>query len=184
MAVEVAIAMQLDGHAADARQLTLETLPLLRKRHGDQHEVALLCADTYGADLRPRGQFREALELDQSLLPKFELAFGPDHERTLNVRNNIAADYRRLGRFQEALDTDLRTFEDRRRILGASDLITLTSYDAVARDLRGLRLHQASLVIARTVLGALAAARGPDHPDWLNAHARVGTAPRQGRHQW
>ncbi len=30
MAVEVAIAMRLDGHAADARRLTLEALPLLR----------------------------------------------------------------------------------------------------------------------------------------------------------
>ena len=118
LGVEVAIAMQLDGHAADARRLILETRALLDERYDDQHEVTLLCDNAYGADLRTRGQFSEALELDRSLLPKFEVAFGPEHERTLNVRNNIAADYRRLGRFGEALEIDQRTFDDRRRILG------------------------------------------------------------------
>jgi hypothetical protein len=77
MAVEVAIAMQLNAHGADARRLILETRPVLEERYGDQHEVTLLCANTYGADLRTRGQFSEALELDRSLLPKFETVFGP-----------------------------------------------------------------------------------------------------------
>ena len=52
LAVEVAIAMQLDGHAADARRLILETRPLLDERYDDQHEVTLLCDNAYGADLR------------------------------------------------------------------------------------------------------------------------------------
>ena len=94
MAVEVAIAMRSDAHAADARDLILSTLRVLRERYGENHEVTLLCANTYGADLRSRGQLAEALDLDLSLLPRFERVFGPDHHRTLNVRNNIAADYR------------------------------------------------------------------------------------------
>ena len=57
LAIEVAIALRLDGHAADARQLTLDTLARLREHYGDEHEVALLCANNYGADLRDRGQF-------------------------------------------------------------------------------------------------------------------------------
>ena len=137
MAVEVAIAMQLDGHAADARRLLLDTRPVLEAHYGTQHEVTLLCANAYGADLRTHGQFSEALELDRGLLPKFEETFGPEHERTLNVWNNIAADYRRLGRFAEALEIDQRTFEDRRHILGDNDPRTLYSQDMVASDLRG-----------------------------------------------
>ena len=77
MAVEVAIAMQLDGHAADARRLILNTRPVLEAHYGSQHEVTLLCANAYGADLRNRGQFSEALELDRSLLPKFEETSAP-----------------------------------------------------------------------------------------------------------
>jgi Tetratricopeptide repeat/NB-ARC domain len=184
MAVEVAIAMQLDGHVADARRLILATRPLIQERYGDQHEIALLCENTYGADLRTRGQFEEALELDLTLLPKFESVFGPDHERTLNVRNNVAADYRRLGRFREALDIDRRTYEDRRRVLGASDSITLVSYNAVARDLRDLGFYQESLDIARKVVGGFASAGGRESPDWLNARTGFAAALRKAGHHW
>lgn len=184
MAVEVAIAMQLDGRAADARRLILDTLPVLQERYGDQPEVALLCENTYGASLRTRGEFTEALELDLKLLPKFEVAFGPGHERTLNVRNNIASDYRRLGSFREALDADQRTFEDRRRILGANDPMTLTSWHAVARDLRDLGLYQESLDVARKVVGGFAAAGGRANPNWLEARTGFAAALRKADHHW
>jgi tetratricopeptide (TPR) repeat protein len=184
MAVEVAIAMQLDGHAADARRLILNTRPVLEGHYGSQHEVALLCANAYGADLRTRGQFSEALDLDLSLLPKFGKAFGPDHERTLNVRNNIAADYRRLGRFGEALDIDQQTYEDRRHILGDNDPRTLYSQDMVAIDLRGLGRYQESLDTARKVVAAFAAAGGRENPDWLNARTGFAAALRKAGHHW
>lgn len=184
MAVEVAIAMQLDGHAADARRLLLDTRPVLEAHYGSQHEVTLLCANAYGADLRTHGQFSEALELDRGLLPKFEETFGPDHERTLNVWNNIAADYRRLGRFAEALEIDLRTFEDRRHILGDSDPRTLYSQDMVASDLRGLGRYQESLDTARKVVAAFAAAGGRENPDWLNARTGFAAALRKAGHHW
>ena len=182
MAVEVAIAVRLDGDVADARGRTLETLVLLRQHYGDEHEVALLCANLYGADLRTRGQFTEALELDIDLLPKFERVFGADHERTFNVRNNLAADYRRLGRFEEALENDRRNFEDRQRVLGPRDMRTLSSSDAVAYDLRGLGRYQESLDVARKVVAAFAALGGKDNPDWLNAHKGFAVALRKVGH--
>jgi hypothetical protein len=191
LAVEVAIAMQLDGHAADARKLILETRAVLDEHNDDQREithdqrdVALLCDNAYGADLRTRGQFNEALELDRSLLPKFERVFGPEHERTLNVRNNIAADYRRLGGFGEALEIDQRTFDDRCRILGANDPRTLNSHDMVAIDLRGLGRYQESLDIARRVVAAFEAAGGRENPDWLNARTGFAAALRKAGHHW
>ncbi len=39
LAVEVAIAMRWDGHAADASNLIQRTLRLLKSRYGDEHEV-------------------------------------------------------------------------------------------------------------------------------------------------
>jgi tetratricopeptide (TPR) repeat protein len=184
MAVEVAIAMQLDGHAADARRLLLDTRPVLEAHYGSQHEVTLLCANAYGADLRTHGQFSEALELDRGLLPKFEETFGPEHERTLNVWNNIAADYRRLGRFAEALEIDQRTFEDRRHILGDNDPRTLYSQDMVASDLRGLGRYQESLDTARKVVAAFAAVGGRETPDSLNARTGFAAALRKAGHHW
>lgn len=184
LAVEVAMAMRSDAHAADARDLILSTLRVLRERYGDDHEVTLLCANTYGADLRSRGQRAEALDLDLSLLPRFERVFGPEHHRTLNVRNNIAVDYRRLGRHQEALDTDRQTLRDRRRILGPDDPITLTSLDAVARDLRDLGYYQESLDTARKVVEGFAAARGRENLDWLNARKSFAAALRKAGYHW
>jgi tetratricopeptide (TPR) repeat protein len=184
LAVEVAIALRLDDRAADARQLTLETLALLEQRYGEQHEVTLLCANDRGHELRARGQFGEALDLDISLVPKFKAVFGPDHARTLNVQNNVAEDYRRLGRFREALETDQRTFDGRLRILGPDDLRTLFSHDAVARDLRGLGRYQESLDIARRVVGAFARVSGRENWDWLYARTGFAAALRKAGHYW
>jgi hypothetical protein len=191
LSVEVAIAMQLGGRAADARRLILETHGMLDELSSDQDEiprdqieVSLLCENAYGADLRTRGQFNEALELDRSLLPKFEAVFGSDHERTLNVRNNIAADFRRLGRFGEALEIDRRTFDDRCRILGANDPRTLASQDMVATDLRGLGRYQESLDVARKVVEAFEAAGSRENPDWLMARTGFAAALRKAGHHW
>jgi hypothetical protein len=184
LAVEVAIAMRSDAHAADARELILSTLRTLRERYGEDHEVTLLCANTYGAGLRSRGQLAEALELDLSLLPRFDRVFGADHHRTLNVRNNIAADYRRLGRHQDALNEDQKTLSDRRRIFGSDDPITLTSLDAVARDLRDLGHYRESLDMARKVVEGFAARRGPENLDWLNARKSFAAALRKAGYHW
>lgn len=183
LAVEVAIALRLDGHAADARQLTRETLSRLRREYPG-HEVTLLCENNYGAELRARSLFQEALEQDSSLLPEFVRVFGPDNERTLNVRNNLAEDYRRRGRFQEALDTDEATYDARRRTLGPDNLRTLFSWDAMARDLRGLGRYQESLDIARRVVAEFAAASERENPDWLNARAGFAVALRKAGYNW
>lgn len=184
LAVEVAIAMRWDGHAADAGNLIQRTLQLLKSHYGDEHEVTLLCANTQGADLRTRSQFEQALNQDRELLPKFERVFGANHDRTMNVRNNLAADYRRLGRFREALEIDRRTYQDRSEVLGANDLRTLTSYDAVARDLRGLGLYQESLDIAREVMKGFATAGGRENLDLLNARKGFAAALRKVGYPW
>jgi tetratricopeptide (TPR) repeat protein len=185
LAVEVAIAMYLGGHVADARELILRTRPILQRyTDGDGFNVLLGCETFYGADLRARSQFHEALDIDLITLPKLEAAFGPEHERTMNVRNNIAIDYRHLGRFREALEIDRRTAEDRERILGPNDSLTLQSYSAVARDLRGLGQYQESLDVARKVASAFERAGAKENYSWLVASAGFATALRKAGHHW
>jgi tetratricopeptide (TPR) repeat protein len=185
LSVEVAIAMYLGGHAADAHELILRIRPLLRRyTEGDGFRALLLCENIYGADLRARSQFREALNLDLDILGKFEEVFGSHHERTLNVRNNIAVDYRQLGEFREALETDERTLADRRRVLGADDIYTLNTCNAVARDLRGLGLYQESLEIARQAVSAFEAAPGRENLRWLQACEGFSTALRKAGYHW
>jgi len=185
ISVEVAIAMYIGGRAADAHELILRIRPLLQRyTDGAGFKTLLLCENIYGADLRARSQFQEALALDLSILDKFERVFGIDHERTLNVRSNIAVDYRHLGQFRDALETDERTLEDRRRILGDNDLKTLFSSNAVARDKRGLGLYQESLDMARRVVGAFDAVGGRENTPWLHACEGFATALRKAGHHW
>lgn len=185
LSVEVAIALYIGGHAADAHELILQIRPLLQRyTDGDGFKALLLCENIYGADLRARSQFREALTLDLSILDKFEVVFGASHERTLNVTNNIAVDYRLLGLFPQALETDERTLAGRRRSLGEEDLVTLTSANAVARDLRGLGQYQESLDLARRVVGVFEAAGGRENVRWLAACQGFGTALRKAGHYW
>ena len=62
LSVEVAIAMYIGGHAADAHDLILRIRPMLQRyTDGDGFKTLLLCENVYGADLRARSQFREAL---------------------------------------------------------------------------------------------------------------------------
>jgi tetratricopeptide (TPR) repeat protein len=185
LSVEVAIAMYIGGHAADAHELILRVRPLLQRySDGEGFKALLLCETIYGADLRARSQFREALTLDLDILSKLESVFGPHHERTLNVRNNIAVDLRQLGQFDQALQTDRRTVEERRRSLGADDMYTLNSSNAVARDLRGLGLYQESLDIARRVVAGFEAAGGRENVHWLLACEGFATALRKAGHHW
>jgi tetratricopeptide (TPR) repeat protein len=185
MSVEVAIAMYFGGRAADAHELILQIRPSLQRyTDGEGFKALLLCDNIYGADLRSRSQFREALTLDLSILGKFEIVFGMNHERTLMVRNNVAVDYRLLGQFREALETDERTLADRRRSLGADDMYTLNSSNAVARDLRGLGKYQESLDIARRVVAAFEAAGGRENLRWLQACEGFATALRKAGHHW
>ena len=185
LSVEVAIAMYVGGHAADAHELILQIRPLLQRyTEGDGFKALLLCENIYAEDLRARSQFREALALDLSILSKFEAVFGLHHERTLNVRNNIASDYRQLGLFREALETDQRTLEDRRRSLGTDDMYTLNSANAVARDLRGLGRYQESLDVIRRVVAAYEAAGGRENVQWLEAAEGFATALRKAGHHW
>jgi tetratricopeptide (TPR) repeat protein len=185
LSVEVAIAMYLGGRAADAHELILQIRPLLQGHtDGDGFKALLLCENIYGADLRARSQFREALTLDVSILSKFETVYGVNDERTLNVRNNIAIDYRNLGQFREALETDERALAGRRQVLGADDMYTLNSSNAVARDLRGLGQYQESLSIARRVVAAFEAAGGRENIRWLHACEGFATALRKAGHHW
>ena len=185
LAVEVAIAMYIGGHVADARDLILSTRPLLQRYSEDEgFKVFLGCETFYGADLRARNQFRDALDLDLSTLTKLEDIFGPDNERALNVRNNIGIDYRLLGRFREALETDRRTAAGRGRILGPKDQLTLNSYNAVALDLRGLGLYQESLDTVRRVVNTFESIGVKENISWLRASMGFATALRKAGHHW
>jgi tetratricopeptide (TPR) repeat protein len=185
LAVEVAVAMYRGDRIADAHDLIGQIRPFLEPySEGVGFKVFLLCESIYGAILRARSEFRDALDRDRRLLTNFEIAFGEMHERTLNVRSNVALGYRLLGNFGRALEFDRRTYQDRCEVLGEDDPQTLFSHNAVARDLRGLGKYQESLDIARDVANAFDEAGGRENTQWLTASEQFATALRKAGHHW
>jgi tetratricopeptide (TPR) repeat protein len=185
LTVEVAVAMYRGDRIADAHELIDRIQPLLvRYSEGDGFKISLLCGSIYGAILRARGQFRDALDRDERLLEKIETTFGNMHERTLYMRSNVALGYRLLGNYRKALEIDQRTYEDRHAVLGANDPQTLFSHNAVARDLRGLGRYQDSLDIARDVANAFEAEGGRENIPWLTASEQFATALRKAGYHW
>jgi tetratricopeptide (TPR) repeat protein len=184
LSVEVAVAMYVGGHTADAHEMILRIRPLLQRHtEGDGFRALLSCESIYGAVLRGHNQFREALTLDLSILESFENVFGQYHGRTLLVRNNIAVDYRLLGEFRDALETDERALADR-KTAATDGISTLMSATAKARDLRGLGLYQESLDVARQVVAEFENAGGRENIRWLDACEGFATALRKAGHHW
>jgi len=149
MAVEVAIAKRTLGRIDEAFELNADTLKRLRDTYGEDDDTYLICANSYGEDLRLRGRYDDALTHDLSLLPAYDRVFSPGQFRPLSLRNNIAIDFRCVGRFAEALEYDTANAAERERYFGATDWQVASSKFGMSRDLRRLGRYEDALALAR-----------------------------------
>lgn len=151
ISVEVAAALRVLDRNSEAFALDTETLRRLRDTYGEDDDVYLICANSYGEDLRKAGKYDEALAHDQALLPAFDRVFGENQFRPLNLRNNIAIDLRCTGRFAEALEQDQHVRDERERQYGAASSQVLGSLFGISRDLRWLGRHEEGLAVSREI---------------------------------
>lgn len=179
LAVQVGIALRASGHTVKAYHLNSDTQQSLFTHYGQEHEVYLGCANSYGQDLRLLGRYDDALAHDLALLPVFEDALGPTNYRTLNVSNNIAISLRCVGKFEEALDRDQYTYEMRERNFGYSDPQTLSSKFGIARDLRRLGRYDEALDLARELADIMEERREPWRLFRLSVYSDLSQALRR-----
>jgi tetratricopeptide (TPR) repeat protein len=161
MAVEVAWAKRDLGDVDEAFALNADTLQRLREHHGEEDDTYLICANSYGVDLRMIGKYDEALEHDLSLLPVVERVFGADSFRSLNLSNNIAIDLRCVGRYTDALEYDNYVAGTRERQFGANDRNIASSKFGMAKDLRRLGRYDEALEVARETTDLMEARNEP-----------------------
>jgi hypothetical protein len=161
MAVEVGVAKRVLGQLDEAFTLNADTLQRLRDNYGEDDDTYLICANSYGDDLRMLGRYNEALEHDLRLLPAYDRVFSPGQFRPLIMRNNIAIDFRCVGRFAEALEYDTLVATELERYFGASDQQIIGSKFGIARDLRRLGRYDEALVVSREVADLMEARNEP-----------------------
>lgn len=179
LAVEVAVALRTTGRVDEAFQLNSDTLTRLRDNYGEEDDIYLICANSYGEDLRMLGRFDEALAHDLGLLPAYEQVFSPGQYRTLSLRNNIAIDLRCVGRFEAALDYDTQNAVERERYFGSNDWQTISSKFGMARDLRRLGRYDEALTLARELADIMEARNEPWNFLRLDVFAGLSVALRR-----
>lgn len=179
LATQLGIALRLVERGAEARVLSEDTLRRLKANFGEERVTTLICASSYGTNLRDSYRYQEALDHDLELLPVHERVLGTGDHRSLNVLNNVAVDYRRLGDFARAYEYDERAYKGRERLFGPTAVRTLKSLTSMAYDLRGMGRYDESLELTRRVADSFAAHGTRESIDWIDARKRLGVALRK-----
>jgi Tetratricopeptide repeat/NB-ARC domain len=115
---------------------------------GDRHSLTLALNSTFGANLRARGDFAQALALDEELLDLYEADFGTHDQQTLRALNDLALDCLLTGGYERARELYQRTYLLLNEAPGggpATDI--LSSWSGLARAVR----HTGSYAQARDV---------------------------------
>jgi tetratricopeptide (TPR) repeat protein len=166
MSVEVAIALRMLGRVKEAFQLSGDTVRRLEAKRGTADPTYLICANSYGEDLRQQGRYEDALANDLGLQEAFGGAFPSDEYRVFSLQNNIALDMRCVGQYGEALNKDQGTAEQREKRYGRDDWQTLSSLYGMSSSLRQLGRYRESLGIDDEA-AALAEAHGRERESLL-----------------
>lgn len=185
MSVEVAIAMRMLGRVKEAFELSGDTLNRLKAERGTDDPTYLICANSYGEDLRQQGRYEDALVNDTGLQEAFAGAFPADEYRVFSLQNNIALDLRCVGQYGEALNKDKSTAEQREQRYERPNWQTLSSMYGKSSSLRQLGRYRDSLDIDDEA-AALAEAYGEDSESLLRLSVLTGKSVslrRAGRYR-
>ena len=130
----------------EAWKLDTRVLDEQRELLGRTHRLTLMTAGGLAADLRALGRYQEAQELAEETYKTWRDVYGDDHERTLSAANNLAVSYRLTGRFVAARTLDEDTYDRRRahHLMGPNHPLTISSANAIGRDMREAGEYQRS----------------------------------------
>lgn len=125
------------GEYAEAYEIDKD---LLRRAEGlsDLTRPEILpIVNSFGGDLRARGEFQAALEHDERSLQQHAEEFGPSDPRTLRAMNNLALDYGLTSRYMESRELHEDAFNTQSNAsAGVSRADVLISWNNLARAVR------------------------------------------------
>lgn len=149
----------------DTYDINRQALEQMTQRLGADDAVTLIQFNSYGADLRARGRFRDALDHDKDSLERHRRVFGEGDRVTLRCMNNLAVDYGLVTDYDRARDLYIETLQlQHLPDSGVSPTEVLIVRGGLARTIRLSGAYQDA-----HYLGGDAVAYGrinlkPDHP--------------------
>jgi len=125
------------GRYSVAYEVIEPTLAAASSVLGEQNELTLALRNSFGADLRARGEFAAALRLDLETQRLHEEAFGKEVPQTWRVANNVASDYALNADYGKAKELHQEIYKrNRDAATGVSDAELLTSLNGLAWAVR------------------------------------------------
>ena len=125
------------GEFQEGYTLTSTTLEQARRVLGPEHELTLRVANSFGGDMRARGNCPRHVTMIEESLRLHRAVLGDAHPRTLQVMNNLALDYGLISRYQDSRNLHQRThLQESEATAGISRAEVLNSWTGLARAVR------------------------------------------------
>lgn len=168
------------GHFDAAYDEDEAILGIATRTYGELDGFTLQLKNSFGADLRAKGEFAKALELDQrSYEEHVQVLTATDHQ-TLRVANNLALDYALNSRYPQARDLHNETYRLRSEgpiEIPAQEL--LSSLGGLARALRLCGDYTAARDVGQEAHDFGTATLGAEHPRTLEVAIDLSIALRR-----
>jgi tetratricopeptide (TPR) repeat protein len=152
------------GQYSKSYEITRQTLSRSRDLLTEENALTLALRNSFGADLRARGEFRQALTHDEESRAIHEKIFGPTDPQTLRVLNNVATDYTLNSKYQQARELHERVFVlQSEATTGVSETEVLTSWNGLAWALRLSGSYAEARYVGEEALDYGRDRLGPEH---------------------
>jgi tetratricopeptide (TPR) repeat protein len=149
----------------DTYELNRSTLTQMTENLGSDDRLTLIQFNSYGADLRARGDFRDALEHDIESLQRHRRVFGEGDRATLRCMNNLAVDYGLMSNYEKAREQYIETLQlQHLPNSGVSPVEVLIVRGGLARTVRLSGSYQDAHYLGSDAVAFGRVNLRPDHP--------------------
>jgi tetratricopeptide (TPR) repeat protein len=157
--------LRLLGRYPESFELTEETLGKARIAMGEGSELSLFLRNSFGADLRARGDFRGAREFDEETRTLLERMYGAEHPLTLRLLAALALDHGLNSDYRHASDLYQQIFPlmMSQEEPDTTPVDILSVWNGMAWALRLLGEHVAALDVNQDAVDYARETLGPEH---------------------
>jgi hypothetical protein len=149
----------------DTYDLNRQTLDQMAELLGPDDPMTLVQFNSYGADLRARGDFWDALNHDKDSRERHRRVFGESDRVTLRCMNNLAVDYGLVSDYPEARKLYIETLQlQHLPNSGVSPTEVLIVRAGLARTVRMSGAYQDASYLGNDALAFGRVNLRPDHP--------------------
>lgn len=157
------------GGPGEAETLALQSLKVLKKVLGREHEDTLWSMEMVARAYKKGGKWDAAEELEMQVMKTRTTKLGSDHPVTLISMGNLACTYSDQGRWEEAEKLEVQVMETCITKLGANHSDTLISMNNLAFMWKSLGWSVKAIELMQECVQRRKKMLGASHPDTIGS---------------